>query len=155
MGELPQQLQANLAVMSRLQDQLKANADAIRTAQDRRMFTESQISTLESQVASFEAQARAASGGTETAAAEPVSPSDPAAPYLPELNAKRAQLATLSTRFTGEYPEIRRLKEEIALLEKQVAEARGNAPPAQGAAGEPAARQRVRARDQPGLPAGP
>jgi polysaccharide chain length determinant protein (PEP-CTERM system associated) len=152
MGELPQQLQANLAVMSRLQDQLKANADAIRTAQDRRMFTESQIGTLESQVASFEAQARAASGGTETAAAEPVSPSDPAAPYLPELNTKRAQLASLSTRYTGEYPEIRRLKEEVALLEQQVAKARGNAPPAQGAAGEPAARQRVAPGTNPASP---
>ena len=143
MGELPQQLQANLAVMSRLQDQLKANADAIRIAQDRRMFIESQIGTLESQVASIEAQARAASGGKETAAAEPISPSDPAAPYLPELNAKRAQLADLSSRYTDQYPEIRRLTEEVARLEKQVANARGNSPPAQGAAGEPAARQPV------------
>lgn len=140
MGELPQQLQANLAVMSRLQDQLKANADAIRSAQDRRMFTESQIGTLESQAASIEAQARAASGGGETAAAEPVSPSDPAAPYLPELNAKRARLADLSTKYTDRYPEIRRLKEEVARLEKQVADARGNPTPAQGATGEPASR---------------
>ena len=131
-------------MMSRLQDQLKANSDAIRTAQDRKMFTESQIGTLESQVASIEAQTRAASGGTETAAAEPVSPSDPAAPYLPELNAKRAQLATLSTKYTDQYPEIRRLKEEIAQLEKQVADARGNPPPAQGASGESAARQPAR-----------
>ncbi len=149
MGELPQQLQANLAVMSRLQDQLKANSDAIRTAQDRRMFTESQISTLESQVAAFEAQARAASGGTESAAAEPVSSSDPAAPYLPELNAKRAQLASLSTKYTDQYPEIRQLKEELARLEKQVATARGNPPPAQGAAGESAARQRAAPGDNP------
>jgi len=143
MGELPQQLQANLAVMSRLQDQLKANADATRTAQDRKMFIESQISTLESQVASIEALARAASGSTETAAAEPVSPSDPAAPYLHELNAKRAQLANLSTRYTDRYPEIRRLKEDVARLEKQVAEARGNPPSTQGSAGETAARQPV------------
>jgi polysaccharide chain length determinant protein (PEP-CTERM system associated) len=140
MGELPQQLQANLAIMSRLQDQLKANSDGIRTAQDRKMFTESQIGTLESQVASIEAQARAASGRTETGAAEP-DPSDPAAPYLTELNAKRAQLANLSTRYTDQYPEIRRLKEEVARLEKQVADARGNPPPAQGSAEEPAARQ--------------
>ncbi|HQT98666.1 MAG TPA: GNVR domain-containing protein, partial [Thermodesulfobacteriota bacterium] len=140
MGELPQQLQANLAIMSRLQDQLKANADAIRSAQDRRMFTESQIGTLETQAASIEAQARAASGGGETAAAEPVSPSDPAAPYLTELNAKRARLADLSTKYTDRYPEIRRLKEEVARLEKQVADARRNPTPAQGATGEPASR---------------
>jgi len=124
MGELPQQLQANLAVMSRLQDQLKANADATRTAQERKMFTESQVTTLESQVASFESQARAASGTAETAVAEPVINADPAAPYIPELNAKRAQLANLSTKFTDRYPEIRRLKEEVAQLEIRVADAR-------------------------------
>jgi polysaccharide chain length determinant protein (PEP-CTERM system associated) len=140
MGELPQQLQANLALMSRLQDQMKANSDAIRTAQDRKMSTESQIGTLESQASSIETQARAASGSTETATAEPVSPSDPAAPYLRELNAKRAQLANLSTKYTDQYPEIRRLKEEVARLEKQVDDARGNPVPTRAAAGEPRAR---------------
>ena len=155
MGELPQQLQANLAVMSRLQDQMKANSDAIRIAQDRKMFTESQISTLESQVASFEAQVRAASGGTEAAPAEPISSSDPAAPYLPELNAKRAQLANLSTRYTDQYPEIRRLKEEVVRLEKQVADARGNPPPTQGPAGEPATRQPAPPVTNPAFPLTP
>jgi len=133
MGELPQQLQANLAVMSRLQDQLKANADAIRSAQDRRMFVESQINALESQAASIEAQARAASGGEETGTAEPISPSDPAAPYLTELNAKRARLSNLLAKYTDQYPEIIRLKEEIARLEKQVADARGSVTPTQAA----------------------
>jgi len=141
MGELPQQLQANLALMSRRQDQMKANADAIRTAQDRKMFTESQIGTLEAQIASIEAQARAALGSTETATAEPVSLIDPAAPYLPELNAKRAQLANLSTKYTDQYPEIRRLKEDVARLEKQVADARGNTTSTQGAVGENVARK--------------
>ena len=152
MGELPQQLQANLAVMSRLQDQLKSNADAIRSAQDRRMFTESQIGTLESQVSSIEAQARAASGGGETAPAEPISPSDPAAPYLTELNAKRAQLANLSSKYTDQYPEIRRLKEEVARLEKQVADARGNPTPTQGSAGEPAPRHSAPIGTNPASP---
>ena len=153
MGELPQQLQANLAVMSRMQDQMKANSDAIRSAQDRRMFTESQIGTLESQVASIESQARAASGGAEGGVAEPISSSDPAAPYLTELNAKRAQLADLSAKYTEKYPGIRRLKEEIARLEKQVADARGAAPqPAQGAPGDPVARRPAPFTSNPASP---
>jgi polysaccharide chain length determinant protein (PEP-CTERM system associated) len=151
MVELPQQLPANIAVMSRLQDQLKANANAVRSAQDRRMFTESQLSTLETQVASTEAQARAASGGAGTAIADPISPSDPAAPYLPVLNAKREQLADLSTIYTENYPEIRRLKEEVERLEKRVAIARGNSPPTQGA-GESAARQRGAMATNPASP---
>ncbi len=134
MGELPQQLQANLQMMSRLQDQLRANADATRTAQDRKMLMESQIGTLETQVNAMEAQARAAAARnsnpdkSKSFAAEPVSSSDPAAPYLPDLNAKKAQLANLSTKYTDRYPEIRRLKDEIAQLEKSVAEARGAVP---------------------------
>ena len=144
MGELPQQLTANLAMMSRLQDQFKSNSDMIRTAQDRKLFTESQITALESQLASIQAQSRANSGGTESADAEPVSPSDPAALYLTELNAKRSQIAHFSTRYTDQYPEIRRLKEEIARLEEQVANARGNPSPAGGPTGEPTARQPVR-----------
>jgi len=152
MGELPQQLQANLAVMSRQQDQLKANADAIRIAQDRRMFVESQMGTLELQVASIDAQARAASGGAEPGAAEPTSPSDPAAPYLTVLNAKRAQLADLSTKFTEQYPEIRRLKEDVARLEKQVANARGTAPPTPGATGIPVGRPAAPVAANPASP---
>ena len=155
MGELPQQLQANLAVMSRLQDQLKANSDAIRTAQDRKMFTESQISTLESQVASIEAQTRAASGSTETVFAEPVSPSDPAAPYLPELNAKRAQLANLSTKYTDRYPEIRRLKEEVAQSGKAGRRCPREAAAHPGAGGRNRCAATGAAQVEPGLPAGP
>jgi len=152
MGELPQQLPANLAVMSRLQDQLKANADSIRTAQERKMFIESQIRTLESQVAALESQERAASGNTETTVVAPVLPSDPAAPYIPELNAKRAQLANLSTKYTDRYPEIRRLKEEIARLEKHVVDARRITQPNQGHPGEDVVRKSVPLGTPPSSP---
>ncbi|MCL5885224.1 MAG: Wzz/FepE/Etk N-terminal domain-containing protein [Deltaproteobacteria bacterium] len=133
--ELPQQLQANLQIMSRLQEQLRMNSDAIRVAQDRRMFIESQINTMESQIGAMEAQAsvtaeraRASSSNKEPIFEERISPSDPAAPYLPGLNSKNAQLANLSTKYTDQYPEIRRLKKEISQLERRVVEARRNAP---------------------------
>jgi polysaccharide chain length determinant protein (PEP-CTERM system associated) len=132
MGELPQQLQANMQIMSRLQEQLKANADAIRIAQDRKMFIESQVRTLEHNI-QVSTQAHSISGGTDSATADP---GDPAAPYLLELKTKRAQLANLSTKYTEQYPEIRRLKEEVARLEHQVADARrhgdGNSPSPSG-----------------------
>lgn len=130
MGELPQQLQANLQVLSRLQDQLRVNSDSMRTAQERKIFAESQIAALESQLANMEAQATTAmdrsSGvqGQNVAPLDPVSPLDPAAPYLPEMNSKKTQLSNLSSKYTSQYPEIRRLKEEIGQLEKRVIEAR-------------------------------
>ena len=39
-----------------------------------------------------------------------------------ELSAKKSQLAALSTKYTEKYPEIRRLKDEVAQLEKRLAE---------------------------------
>lgn len=134
-GELPQQLQANMQIMSRLQEQLKANSDAIRIAQDRKVFVESQIRTLEYNVQAA-AQAHAISGATDTATMDPTSSYDPATPYLLEIKAKREQLANLSTKYTNQYPEIRRLREEVARLEKQVSDVRrfeeDNSPSRQG-----------------------
>jgi polysaccharide chain length determinant protein (PEP-CTERM system associated) len=127
MGELPQQLQANLQILSRLQDQLKMNSDAIRTAQDRKVYLEAQIGVLESQLNAIAAQMtaaekavrEAASGGSET----PLPSILPSAAIANELAGKRSQLAALSTKYTERYPEIRRLKDEVAQLEKRLAEA--------------------------------
>ena len=121
MGELPQQLQANLQILSRLQDQLRMNSDALRTAQDRKVFAEAQIGAFEAQWSASRAQA-AASGGTE--AGRPLT--DPSIPMIDPLAEKKAQLAVLSMKYTDQYPEIRRLRGEIAQLEKQQAEAYGN-----------------------------
>ena len=126
MGELPQQMQPNLQMLSRLQDQMKMNSDAIRTAQDRKVFTEAQIGALEAQLSAIAAQQSAAEKAASEAAGPegPAFPGDPAAPLVNELTVKRSQLTALSAKYTEQYPEIRRLKEEIAELEKRVAEAR-------------------------------
>jgi len=138
MGELPQELQTNLQLMSRLQDQLRANAEAIRTAQDRKMFTEAQVNSMELQISALEAQARtAAVSNPGQLPVEPISPGDPAAGYAAELNLRKAQLANLSVKYTDKYPEIHRLKEEIAQLEKRVAEARAASPAVPPATAEP------------------
>jgi polysaccharide chain length determinant protein (PEP-CTERM system associated) len=123
MGELPQQLQANLDRLSRLQDQLRTNSDSLRSAQDRRGMLEAQIKSLEA------LRAAASRAGTEESAMEIlVDPSDPAASLITDLNARRSQLASISSRYTEQYPEIRRLKDEIAQLEKRIAEIQKAAP---------------------------
>ena len=40
-----------------------------------------------------------------------------------ELSVKKSQLAALSAKYTDKYPEIRRLKDEVAQLEKRLADA--------------------------------
>ena len=79
---------------------------------------------MELQINALEAQTCAAAlSNPGQAPVESISPGDPAAGYAAELNLKKTQLATLSAKYTDKYPEIRRLKDEIAQLEKRVAEA--------------------------------
>jgi polysaccharide chain length determinant protein (PEP-CTERM system associated) len=132
MGELPQQLQANLQSLSRLQEQLRINSDALRMAHDRKAVAESQHQSLEAKLGAIVAQ-RTADGSAESAgggAPMIFDPYDPAAALVQELNAKKGQLATLSTKYTEQYPEIRRLKDEIALLEIRIAKTRESGIPA-------------------------
>jgi polysaccharide chain length determinant protein (PEP-CTERM system associated) len=139
MGELPQQLQANLQILSRLQDQLKMNSDATRNAQDRKVYLEAQIGVLESQLNAFAAQMSAAGKAARDAAAAgsdaPV-PSDMSAAGLAnELSVKKSQLAALSAKYTEKYPENRRLKDEVAHLEKRLAQAIAQEGPSGNSAG--------------------
>jgi polysaccharide chain length determinant protein (PEP-CTERM system associated) len=120
MGELPQQLEANLQTLSRLQEQLRINSDALRMAHDRKVVAESQHQW-------------AAAGSVESAgggALTMVDPFDHAAALVHELNAKKGHLATLSARYTEQYPEIRRLKGEISELENRISMTRESEKPA-------------------------
>ncbi|MHB8783885.1 MAG: GumC family protein [Desulfobacteria bacterium] len=117
MGELPQQLQANLQILSRLQEQMKSNSDAIRSAQDRKVYIEAQIGALEAQRNAITSQL--GGGGADNA----VVFGDQEVGFANELAAKRSQLAALSAKYTDNYPEIRRLKDEVAQLEKRLADA--------------------------------
>jgi len=135
MGELPQQLQANLQILSRLQDQLRMNSDATRTAQDRKVFIEAQIGAFEAQLSMARAQ-MAASGAAEAGRTS----SDPSVPMTDPLTEKRSQLAALSTKYTDQYPEIRRLKEEIAQMERKLAETNRSGGTAGTVAGDPSVR---------------
>lgn len=138
MGELPQQLQANLQILSRLQDQMKMNSDATRNAQDRKVYLEAQIGVLESQSKAFAAQMSAAGKAAREAAADgsdtPVPSETSAAGLANELSVKKSKLAELSGKYTEMYPEIRRLKEEVAQLEKRLADAIAQ----EGSSGKPA-----------------
>jgi polysaccharide chain length determinant protein (PEP-CTERM system associated) len=126
-GELPQQLPANLQILSRLQDQLKMNSESTRMAQDRRVYLEAQIGVLQSQLNAIAAQMSATEKAAREAAAAgsdaPAPSGTSAAALANELSVKKSQLATLSAKYTEKYPEIRRLKDEVAQLEKRLAEA--------------------------------
>ena len=121
MGELPQELQCNLSVLTRLQEQSKTNADGIRAAGDRKVFLEAQLGLIERSVQSVVRE----DGRVET-----VSGADPLQAVATELTLRRARLADLSAKYTDKYPEVVRLRREVEQLEANIAEMRraGGAP---------------------------
>ncbi|MBI2827639.1 MAG: hypothetical protein HYX77_00015 [Acidobacteria bacterium] len=99
LGELPHQVTANLAALERLNAQLRLNSDK-------------QIRAMERQEALVKQLTEA--GGTGS----PSGP-DATAARIAKLN---RELAELRTRFTEKYPDVIRLKAEIAALERQLTE---------------------------------
>jgi len=95
-GQLPQQMQGNLATLDSLNQQLRINSDNQVRLVERR-----------DQLATQLAQARAVSGDETDEM---------------RLARLRRELATLRVKYTDLWPDIIRIKDEIGTLEKQMAE---------------------------------
>jgi len=120
--ELPQQLEANLAALDRLNTQLRLNGEYQLRALERRERLEAELT--------------AAATAAVPAAPGDAGPVDPRA----ELRRLRRQLGELRRRFSDQYPDVRRVTTEIAVLERQIAaEATGGS---ESAAGETTNAQR-------------
>ncbi len=128
-GELPQQEQANLNRLQRLQDQIKNNRDSIARLTDRKVFLEAQISNIE----------RNALGRDEDPW-EIVGSGDKSSPrsLRAELAKREKTLEDLSKKYTPLHPavvqarwEVEQLKGKIAALRQAAKEesARGAANP--------------------------
>lgn len=121
MGELPQQMEANLNMLRGLQERYRSNSEAIRAAEDRRVFLEAQVSGLERSVQTV---TKDSEKSVPVVAAGP----DPARALIAEANEKRARLADLSARYTDKFPEIKRLKAEIEQLDRRIRDAQKGSP---------------------------
>jgi len=102
MGGLPEQLQTNLAILTRLQGQLDQYAENLRDAENRKIAVQKQLGDVSNPPAVAGQQ-----GLTEQAAGPD------------QLTNLRNQLASLEARYTPNHPDIIRLKETIAKLEAQ------------------------------------
>lgn len=133
LGELPQQLQANLNMLTNYQAQLQSNAEATRRAEDRKALLESQVSTLERALA-----AKIAGGGQAA--------TDTMESLLADLGRRRKELSDLTARYTDKYPEVIRARREVARLEKEVADLAEKGPTANEADRKLAAKVRAARR---------
>jgi protein tyrosine kinase modulator len=112
LGELPEQMQANLATLESLTTQLRLNSDNRARAVERQEALASQIS-------------EAASPGPALGALPGVPPGpEPAAVHLARL---RQELTAARARYTDTHPTIARLKDEITALEREQAEVKPEA----------------------------
>lgn len=101
-GELPGQLQSNLEILHGMQSQIQNEQNALNNARERNVYLQSLVTQYQN--------ARAARNAT-TAAGDVVPMGLPAIDQ--ELDRLRSQLADLKSRYTDEYPDVRKLKEQI------------------------------------------
>ena len=98
LGDLPGQLQSNIQILSGLQNQLQAEQDALGRAKQQNTYLESLLG-----------QFRSGKGGGSAATL---------ATLDQELDKLRSDLADLSSRYTDQHPDVRKVKEQIARTQK-------------------------------------
>ena len=118
MGELPQQLDTNLRMLTGLEDRLRSVEAGIRSAEDRKASLETQFNLV-----GRTASTRTAGNGNPVV----VFPNDPSRPLEAELAEKKAKLAELSVRYTDMVPEVWRAKQDVTEIERRIEEARRTA----------------------------
>src|SRR5262245_15803168 len=138
LGELPQQMDANLQTLERLNSQLRENTDRQTRATERRQALSGQMAEAESLLAFSFTPTYPGSG--LSAALPGASLTPPELREAVRLAQKKEDLARLRTQFSDRYPDVAQLAAEVASLERELAAAKARAPksdtnPATGATG--------------------
>ena len=103
LGVLPEQLEANLRTLDRLQLQLQSNGEALKTAEETRRMLQQQLSQIQ----------------TMPMITIDEGSSEKSIPESSSLDEIKARLEQLRVKYTEKHPEIIRLKRLIAQMEKE------------------------------------
>lgn len=106
-GTLPTQDAGNLQILSGLQEQLQNEQDALNTAKQQRVYLEASLQ----QEKAAQAKVRISGNAADAAGVTDLDTIDN------ELDKLRAQLTELSAKYTDRYPDVQRLREQIAKTE--------------------------------------
>ena len=104
MGELPGQLDANLRILERLQDQIKNNTDSRKASEERRIMLQREISDLSGQITSGIADGVVLGDSR-----------------LTKLTQLKARLNELQSMYTDKHPDVIDTRAQIAKLQKDIA----------------------------------
>jgi len=103
MGGLPEQLETNLRISERIQQQIIANQENLRETENRKLLIQQQISEAAEMRRAREVPVEGEGEGAESTS----------------LDQLRTQLTSLEARYTERHPDVVRLKKKIADLESK------------------------------------
>jgi protein tyrosine kinase modulator len=106
-GTLPTQQASNLQILAGLQSQLQNEQDALNTAKQTRVY----LQALLEQERSSQSAIHSSAGGTSQPGPTDLATLDD------QLDKLKTQFAELSSRYTDRYPDVQRLKDQIAKME--------------------------------------
>jgi polysaccharide chain length determinant protein (PEP-CTERM system associated) len=123
MGQLPQQLDANLKILEGLQQQLKRTGEGIRAAEDRSTVLQGQIEILArpqtSAAGNFGSRRELTPNGEEISSGQI---SDDPIITLTQYNQLERDLRSAQSKYTDSHPDVIDLKKKVAHLEPKVKE---------------------------------
>jgi polysaccharide chain length determinant protein (PEP-CTERM system associated) len=117
MGQLPQQLDANLRILERLNQQLQTTNENIRAAEDRSILIQNQIDSLKKRETLLITKG---SGKSLVESSEEGSEQATGDPMITQLNNLKRDLANAQSKYTESHPDVIDLKKKIANLESKV-----------------------------------
>jgi polysaccharide chain length determinant protein (PEP-CTERM system associated) len=123
MGQLPQQIEANLRILERLQEQYKTTSENLRAAENRMVLIQNQIEQLMDRQVLRETSAELLSGQRGSAQMEDIH-IEPMSedPLVAQLYSLKRDLNNAQSKYTGNHPDVVDLKRRIASLEAKLTE---------------------------------
>jgi polysaccharide chain length determinant protein (PEP-CTERM system associated) len=120
MGQLPQQLDANLRVLERLQQQLQTTSESLRATEDRIILVRNQIEQMKERgrLSTSRVPGAGLIMGAESASANPALED----PIVTQWNQMNRDLATAQSKYTENHPDVIELKRKIGNLEPRMKE---------------------------------
>jgi polysaccharide chain length determinant protein (PEP-CTERM system associated) len=117
MGQLPQQLDANLRILERLQQQLQTTSENLRGAEDRTVVLRNQMNQLKQR-----RSVRESTGSSESEMQELRSEGGPENELIREWNTLKKELTLAQSKYTDSHPDVIVLKKKMGRLEPKVKE---------------------------------